>query len=304
MTSMIATTLLLLAGAVTAQPVRAGVTLAFMPAAPYPQTTSTGQAAIVDQAIPNRDQVTPPAPAKVMMMGVFHFANPGRDMVKSDVINVMSKDNQAYLDGLATRMAVFQPTDVLLECDPSEQARFQKNFEDYGNGTFTLTSNEIHQIGFRVAKAAGIDKVTCFDEGNVGWDAEPLFNYIKKNEPETQAAMDAMYTSLSERRNHEQSTLTLPQLLKLTNDAARDRENKDLYIRTNSVDAGGSFAGADASASWWHRNFRMYANVQKAATPGHHVLVVAGAGHTAILKDLLAIDSQRQSEDVTGYLTP
>ncbi len=48
----------------------------------------------------------------------------------------------------------------------------------------------------------------------------------------------------------------------------------------------------------------MYANVQKAAAPGHRVLVVAGAGHTEILKDLLAIDCQRQSEDVTSYLMP
>ncbi|MGY0619207.1 DUF5694 domain-containing protein [Lysobacter sp. A378] len=245
-----------------------------------------------------------PEPAKVMVMGVFHFANPGRDMVKSGVIDVMTNDNQAYLDGLATRLATFQPTDILVECDPSDQARFDKNFDGYKKGTFALKSNEIYQIGFKVAKAARVDKITCFDEGNVGWDAEPMFNYIKANDPQMQASMDAMYKSLSERSGREQSTLSLPQLLQLSNDAERDRENKDLYIRTNDVDAGGSFAGADASASWWHRNFRMYANVQKAATPGHRVLVVAGSGHTAILKDLLAIDSQRQSEDVSGYLVP
>ena len=248
--------------------------------------------------------VPSPVPAKVMMMGVFHFANPGRDMVKSGVINVMTRENQAYLDGLATRLAGFHPTAVLIECEPSEQAKFDEKFTAFRNGTFALTSNEDFQIGFRVAKAAGIDKVTCFDEGAVGWNAEPMFAYIKKNEPGTQKALDAMYKSLSERQNREQATLSLPQLLQLTNDAARDRENKDLYIRTNAVDAGASFAGADASASWWHRNFRMYANVQKAAAPGQRVLVIAGAGHTAILKDLLAIDSQRQSENVTHYLRP
>ena len=70
------------------------------------------------------------------------------------------------------------------------------------------------------------------------------------------------------------------------------------------MDAGGSFAGGDASASWWHRNFRMYANVQKAAVSGHRVLVVAGAGRTAMLQDLLEIDRQRQAEDVNRYWTP
>lgn len=242
-------------------------------------------------------------PAKVMIMGVFHFANPGQDMVKSSVINVMTKENQAYLDGLATRLAGFHPTDVLVECEPADQAKFDEKFAAYKRGAFAPTSNEIYQIGFRVAKAAGIDKVTCFDEGTVGWDAEPMFNYIKKNDPKAQAELDATYKSLSERETREQSTLSLAQLLQKSNDAASDRENKDLYIRTNAVDAGHSFAGADASASWWHRNFRMYANVQKAAAAGHRVLVVAGSGHTAILKDLLAIDGQRESEDVVGYLS-
>jgi hypothetical protein len=245
-----------------------------------------------------------PAPAKVLMLGAFHFANPGLDMVKSGVIDVMTPANQDYLDGLATRLAAFAPTDVLVECEASAQPRLDAEFDGYRKGTFALKSNETYQIGFRVAKAAGLDRVTCFDEGQVGWEAEPMFNYIKAHDPAMQAAMEATFKMLSERTGQEQATLSLPQLLQLSNDAARDRENKDLYIRTNAVDAGGGFAGADASASWWHRNFRMYANVQKAAAPGHRVLVIAGSGHTAILKDLLAIDSQRQAEEVSGYLTP
>ena len=96
--------------------------------------------------------------------------------------------------------------------------------------------------------------------------------------------------------------MSLPQLLRLHTDPARDAFNKGLYLRTNDIDAGGGFAGADASASWWHRNFRMYANLQKAAAPGRRVIAVAGQGHTAILKDLLADDAQRQAEDVAGYL--
>ena len=246
----------------------------------------------------------PPERATVMMMGVFHFSNPGLDMVKSGVIDVMTKDNQAFLDGLADRLAAFHPTDVLFECPPADQAKFDKKFDDYKKGTFALTSNEIYQIGFKVAKVAGVKRITCFDEQQVGWDAEPMINYIKANDPKMQASMDAMFKSLSERASREQATLSLPELLQLSNDPARERENKALYISTNAVDAGGRFAGADAAASWWHRNFRMYANVQKAAAPGRRVLVVAGSGHTAILKDLLAIDSKRQSEDVTKFLTP
>lgn len=245
-----------------------------------------------------------PEPAKVMMLGTFHFANPGRDVVKSEVIDVMTDDNQTYLSGLATRLASFRPTDVLVECMPSVQARHDAAYAAWRNGKAVLGVNESQQIGFRVAKEVGLDGVTCFDEGDVHWNGGPLFDYIGAHDPDQKVAMDGIFASLSARETREQTTLPLPELLRLTNDPERDRENKNLYIMTNAVDAGGGFVGADASASWWHRNFRMYANVQKAAAPGHRVLVIAGAGHTAILKDLLAVDGQRVAEDVTGYLTP
>ncbi|MDR6990708.1 DUF5694 domain-containing protein [Luteimonas sp. 3794] len=253
----------------------------------------------------NADAVEPASErAKVMLIGVFHFANPGLDVVKSDVIDVTTEENQAYLSGLATRLAAFSPTDVLVECLPREQAEHDAAYAAWRDGTGALEADETQQIGFRVAKAAGLDGVTCFDEGDVHWNGGPLFEYVAAHDPERKATMDAVFASLSARTTREQTTLPLPELLRLTNDPARDRENKDLYIVTNAVDAGGSFVGADASASWWHRNFRMYANVQKAAAPGRRVLVIAGAGHTAILRDLLEIDGQRDAEDVNAYLLP
>lgn len=241
-------------------------------------------------------------PAKVMLLGMFHFANPGQDMVKSQVINVMTPENQAYLDGLATRMAAFHPTDVLAECSPSEQDQYDQKFRDYVAGKFVLPSNETFQIGFRVAKIAGLSSVTCFDENSVGWEAQPMFEYMEKNDPQTKQALEDLFKKVGESMNQEQATLSLEQLMQLANDPARDAFNKAMYLRTNDVDAGGGFVGADASASWWHRNFRMYANIQKVAAPGRRVIALAGQGHTAILKDLLAVDDRRVPEDVRGYL--
>lgn len=46
----------------------------------------------------------------------------------------------------------------------------------------------------------------------------------------------------------------------------------------------------------------MYALVQRYATPGERVLVIAGSGHTALLRDFLRADGERTEEDVLGYL--
>jgi hypothetical protein len=245
---------------------------------------------------------TSPAPAEVMLLGMFHFANPGKDMVKSRVIDVMAPANQAWLDGFASRLAAFAPTDVLAECSPADQGKYDQQFKDYLAGKFELPSNENYQVAFRVARRAGLSRVTCFDEDQIGWDAQPLFDYMDKHEPALKQELEATYRSFGEQMDKEQSTLPLAQLLVLANDPARDSFNKSTYLRTNAVDAGGGFVGADAASSWWHRNFRMYANIQKAAAPGHRVLVVAGQGHTAILKDLLADDDQRRAKDVRAYI--
>lgn len=242
------------------------------------------------------------ANARVMLIGMFHFANPGRDLVKSGVINVMTPPNQAYLDGLAARLAGFEPTDVLVECSPVDQTKYDQHFKDYLAGSFELPSNETFQIGFRVAKQAGVSGVTCFDEDEIGWNAQPMFDYMAAHDTQAKQDIEAQIEALSSAMEQEQSTLSLAQLLQLTNDPARDALNKALYLSTNAVGAGDGFAGADASASWWHRNFRMYANIQKIAAPDRRVLVLAGQGHTAILKDLLAVDDRRTAEDARPYL--
>ena len=74
------------------------------------------------------------------------------------------------------------------------------------------------------------------------------------------------------------------------------------YLATNSIGAGDGYSGAVSSASWWERNFYMYANIQKLAVPGEHVIAIGGSGHMAILKQLLAIDRRLEGVSVDSYL--
>ena len=72
---------------------------------------------------------------QVLMMGSFHFANPGLDAVKSPVTDVTGAESQAWLETLAARIAAFAPTDVLVECPASEQADLEANLAGYRAGT-------------------------------------------------------------------------------------------------------------------------------------------------------------------------
>lgn len=241
-------------------------------------------------------------PAQVMLFGVFHFANPGLDVVKTDTIDVMTAENQAYLEALAEQIGKFDPTVVLLEFDPARNAEMQERFQQYVDGQYELSSNEVYQLGFRIAALSDAETVHGFDERNVHWQAQPLFEYLENTDTETGTRMSALIEEVTLDEQQAQTSLSLQRLLMRTNDPDRDAMNRGFYMATNHVGDDDSFVGADATASWWHRNFRMYALVQRHAQPGERVLVIGGQGHIAILRQLLADDRDREAIDVRPYL--
>lgn len=249
------------------------------------------------------NEIMPAQKAKVMLMGVFHFGNPQQDVVKTDQINVLTDENQEYLEHLTSHLSTFMPTVVLLEFDPLNEKEIQEQYTQYRNGDFNLPPNEIYQLGFRIAKKSNLMTVHSFDERSVEWNAEPLFDYINTHDSETKLRFDTLIQKITAETKKAHETLSLSELLIDANMEEKDSLNKYLYLLTNPVGAGGKFEGADAAASWWHRNFRMYANIQRYAASGERVMVIGGQGHTAILKDLLKIDQDRDAVDFIQYVS-
>ncbi len=239
---------------------------------------------------------------QVMLMGTFHFENPGLDVVKTDVINVMSKPSQQYLIGLTKRVSQFKPQVVMLEFDPANTDQINQEYQDYLAGRIKLPANETHQIGFRVAKLAGVKKLVSLDERGVQWQGDALFKYMEQHDKAMAQEVQEKIVELTAQINLDQKTLTLEELLIKNNSSTMDRLNKNFYLYTNAVGAGDGFVGADATASWWHRNFRMYAKIQDQAKRHGRVFALAGQGHTAIIRDLLEMDEQLQSVDVLSVL--
>ncbi|BBM01620.1 DUF5694 domain-containing protein [Microbulbifer sp. GL-2] len=241
-------------------------------------------------------------PAQVMLFGVFHFHNPGLDSVKSEVINVLTPKNQDYLEKLTSKLANENPTHVLIECPPKRQKIIDRQFSSYTNGNYKLNVNENQQLGFRIAAKAGLQGVICYDERNVHWKGAELRDFMDKNTPERKKAHDQLIKKSGQDTSQLHNTLSLSQLLRLNNNPSEERDNMNFYIMENDIGAGQEFIGADAAASWWHRNFRMYANIQAQAQPGTKVIAIGGSGHTAILKTLLEVDKSRHAWDVNEYL--
>lgn len=237
--------------------------------------------------------------AQVMMLGSFHFSNPGLDVVKTSVIDVTTSENQQYLVQLSQSIALdFSPTHVLVECDPKTQGKVDEQYQSYVKGDYTLPVNETYQIGFRVGKFAGAQAITCYDELAVEWNGGPLMKSMPIDAPQIQSELEAILGKHTQDLSEMHKNKSLREILASNNQVEEDNKNKSWYLLTNSVGAGSTFIGADAAASWWHRNFRMYANIQKVAQPNTRVLVIGGQGHSAILKDFISLDTKIIGVDV------
>lgn len=240
-------------------------------------------------------------PAQVMLFGTFHFKDAGLDTVKVKDIDIFTGENQAYLEALTQRLQGFKPTRVLLEYSPESDELVNERYREYLAGNYELGANEIYQLGFRIAKLAGHERVYSFDYRGVEWEAEAMYEYAEQHDSPEMKAHNEFIESYTAESEQARATMSLKQLLQRQNDPDADRSNMDLYLATNAIGAGDGYSGAVAAASWWKRNFFMYANIQKLAAPGERVIAIGGSGHMAILKQLLAIDRRLKGVAVDSY---
>lgn len=241
-------------------------------------------------------------PAKVLLLGTFHFANPGKDVVKTSVFNVSSNDGQQQVMQLVERLNRFKPTKVLLEFEPSRNDEMNQRYQDYRNGELELGINEIYQLGFRLAAMNDHPAVYGIDEREVHWSGDKLFAYAEQYEPAVYADMQQQIAQITETKEREQTTKSLIELIRLENTPASLRQNLGFYIKYNDLGVGDGFAGADSTASWFERNIRMHALVQQYAQPDERLLVIAGAGHAAVMNLLIDNDPRLQRVDALDYL--
>ncbi len=215
----------------------------------------------------------------------------------------MTEESQEFLEALTDRLAAFKPTHVLLEYNPESEEVMNERYSQYLSGEYELGANEIYQLGFRIARKAGLDGVQSFDHRELHWAYQPMAKYAEEHDSPEFAEYQRLIEELVAEMNKARAELSFPELLAQSNDQQMDNRNMGSYLDTNSIGANDGWSGADATATWWQRNFRMYARAQKVAQPGTRVIAIAGSGHTAILKFLLSIDSQREAVDASPFIT-
>jgi len=231
-------------------------------------------------------------PTKVLLLGTFHFGYPNLDAHKTDsanYIDVLSAQRQKELQQLADVILRFKPTRFYIEA--WNPAFHDSLYKEYLADNYKAGRNENYQVGYRVAKQAGLKKVYPIDASNFISENYKIYPWLdsmlKVNNP-VDSTRDKywrkLYNELYTKSDSIEVSLTmLENFLLMAQPATLNRMHGD-YLTTGFNTMGTN--GPDELAMWWYsRNLRIFNNILKTQPAEEdRIVLLIGNGHMPILK--------------------
>jgi hypothetical protein len=225
-----------------------------------------------------------PAP-QVMILGTPHLGGSG-DFVQTHVDDVLAERRQREMEALVERLAEFRPTRIAVEVPVALDSTVNAQYRAYLAGTHAPRRSEIDQIAFRLARRLGHQRLYAVDYKK-DEDIRGLFAYAAatKQDAGLRAAQAQMMAVIKDREQRRPS-MTMTDILREANAPPADAM-EGLYLLAAPVGDAARYVGADLVAGRYERNLKIFANIARIAQPGERVLVLYGAGHGKLLRQLV-----------------
>lgn len=249
-----------------------------------------------------------PAPIEVMVLGTYHFDSPGLDLNNPDVDDVRTPKRQRELDAVARALVRFRPTMVAIERRVDAPGLVDRRYEDHDEGDLRTDKDERIQLGYRIARLAGVRVVHGIDEQPEGGEPDyfpygTLVAYAGRSGKK--ATLDRVMAAgpvATARFEAMQRTQSVGALLADWNDPANPVADQSIYYGMLEIGDTRAQPGADLNAAWYLRNAKIFAKLMTVARPGARVLVVYGAGHGYWLRHFARETPGYRLVDVRPYL--
>ena len=227
------------------------------------------------------------AGAEVLIIGSYHMSNPGLDGVRVTADDVLAPKRQREIETLAVKLAAFRPTKVAVEIPFGRDSTSNALYRRYLTGSYALDHTEMQQIGFRVAKMAGLSRIYGVDY-DLDVNLAPVMVWaLTHGQPDLAAAAQSLSVKLVAEADSMMKHATVGEIISALNSARADSAH-GIYLAALRVGADTSYPGASVAARWYERNLKITTNILRAVdAPTDRVLVVIGAAHAPILRELL-----------------
>ena len=227
------------------------------------------------------------AGARVLVVGTYHMSNPGLDAVNVTADDVLAPKRQREIEQLATTLEAYRPTKVLVEIAFGRDSMSNSLYRRYVAGSYTLDRTEMQQLGFRIAKAAGLPRIYGVDYDLDVNLASVMVWALTHGQPELAGAAQALTSRLLTEADSMMKHATVAEIVAALNSPRADSA-QGMYLAALRVGADTSYPGATATARWYERNLKITSNILRVIdSPNDRVLVLIGAAHGPVLRELL-----------------
>jgi hypothetical protein len=239
---------------------------------------------------------------EILVLGTYHMANPGHDMYNMQADDVLAPKRQQEIAQVIQVLKKFRPTKVAIEASTGSK-RAPREYADYLAGKYTLSANEIDQIGYRLAKELGHREVYPVDEDG-DFPVQRVSNFAKAYGRAKE--FDALGAKIGEMVKQQDQFLhshTVLEMLEYMNTDAKAADAVAMYYAWVPYGEPGDYAGPDLLATWFQRNIRIYHNIIKLIdSPDERILVIYGAGHLGWLQQDVANDHSVKLRKLSEFI--
>jgi hypothetical protein len=221
----------------------------------------------------------------LLIVGTGHFANSGRDIKNQQIDDVLAAKRQAEIATLVEQLAAFKPTHIVVEWPADRQAALDARYKAFREGSYTLTRNEIDQVGLRLAAKLKLSRVIAAD-----WNAQSpgdpaAYNWYEYGQAHGQSGL--ISAIIDPKRMLGDVPLTdqsLTQWLKTLNAPEALAASHRNYFDIATVGDAAAQPGAAWVGHWYARNLRIFTKLESLdAGRNDRILVLYGAGHAYLL---------------------
>ncbi len=240
--------------------------------------------------------------ADVMVLGTFHFANPGLDLVNTEIDDVLAAKRQAEIAAVVDALARFKPTKILLEYPSRQDRGFNSKYRSYKAGDYSLSRNEHDQIGMRLAKQLGHERLYGVDE-KLDLDFDSVFEGAgRAGQEKLVARMGQDIEKIRKKIGEIQGPkISIARSLRAHNDPEFD--GQEFYVVLAEAGTAKNPTGAKLLADWYRRNALIFANILRLIEDeDERVLVIYGSGHKSLLVDFVKHHPDHQNVSPLGFL--
>ncbi len=245
---------------------------------------------------------------QLLLLGTFHFSDAGLDSYRPQYdVDVLSPERQTEIGHIVDRLTSFRPTRIAVEVMPEEQAWLDSLYRQYRAGNYELGSNEVFQLGFRLARLVGHDRVYAVDADRrfyEPWVDPDEYAVAHGQQRWLDPGLELQYQALYQYDDSIKVTRPLAEHLLYVNSRERTLRSHGRYlIDSFEVGTGDEYPGVDSRTAWFNRNLKIFANLQRLVEGEHErVLLIIGAGHLAILRHSAEASPQFEFVELTTVL--